>query len=193
MATKFDNLQLQKSHFHNFAEHLIDLNLCHKTVEHLLDLSLIEVSTAFELAIAKVADIELVSKDQYDFSDKSDAKLSTVRTCSHGKTYSAPISGWQNKIGALRVQVFERKQNNFYYFVIPRSVRYTYSERSTLEIPFNLDGTPARESNRRRMVNLWDYEVGSFHAMARLQPGEPNNDYMPTMIYQHELALSHTN
>tara|TARA_B100000424_G_C22933764_1_gene496768 strand:- start:690 stop:1271 length:582 start_codon:yes stop_codon:yes gene_type:complete len=193
MATKSANLELQKSHFNNFSQYLSNLDLCSKTLENLLDLSLVEVSTAFELAISKVADIELVSKDQYDFSDKSDAKLSTVRTHSEGKTYSAPISKWQNKIGALRVQVFERKQNKFYYFVIPRSVRYIYSERSTLEIPFHLDGTPARESNRRRIVNLWDYEVGSFHAMARLQPGEPNNDYMPTMMYQHELALSHTN
>jgi hypothetical protein len=166
MATKLENLQLELAHFDHFKQYLPDWHMtCDTTVKMVLGLGLMQVSTAFEVAIANVGGYEVVSTDAADLSDGSDAKLSCVRTCSNEKSYAAPISNTKNKLGLLRIQVYERKHNKFYYYVVPHCAYKTIPPKSNIEIPFNLDGTPKRVNNCR--INWWRYEVKNFVTLCK--------------------------
>lgn len=154
MATKSENIQLEMAHFENFRQHIPDIDsLCIASIDKLLEIGLIQVSTAFEHALANVGGFEVVSANGHDGSDGSDAKLSTVRYRNKCKAYSACVSGTKNKTGKLRVQVYERITNNFYYFVIPHEA---YAGITYLEIPFNLDGTP------KVNAKWWAHKVNTF-------------------------------
>ena len=164
MATKQDNLYLEIAHFNKFKNKISEYNnMCEKTINKLLELGLIEVSTAYETAIANIAGTQVISKDHADLSCGSDAKLSTVRTCSNGKSYSAPVTGIHNKTGDLLVQVYERKQEKFYYFRLPNETYAHIPKSSNIEIPFALDGTPRKQN--RKQHNPWEYECASFDNM----------------------------
>ena len=66
MATKQDNLHLEIAHFNQFKTWLPGYqNMHHLTVHDLLAMGLIEVSTAFETAIAHASGTEVISKDTY--------------------------------------------------------------------------------------------------------------------------------
>lgn len=161
MATIEDHLELEKKHFENFKDLIPKFqDLCDATIDHLMNLGIIQISTAFEHAVAQTGSLKVVSTVGSDFCDSSDAKLSSVRTCSRGRTYSAPIKCVHNKVGILRVQVYERKQDNFYYFKIPYDAYSHISRTSNIEIGFHLDGTP-RKTNK-----WWQYEVESFEEMS---------------------------
>ena len=170
MATKLENLELEIAHFEHFKKYIPGHdNLCSKTVHTLLSLGLVQVSTAFEQALAHIGKHRLVSKDRGDLyrnGSYSDAKLSSVRTSSYGKKYSAPVTNIFNKTGALRVQVYERKQNKFYYVAIPRRAYIDVPKSANIEIPFEMDGTPRRVPMRAVYVNWWTYEVHSWKDMA---------------------------
>ena len=170
MATKMEHLQLERAHFANFVNRIPGMSgTCSHTLEHLLSLGMIQVSTAFEQAVAHTGGHELVSLDRADLRCNglySDAKLSSVRTSNYGKTYCAPVTGIAGKTGVLRVQVYERKQNRFYYFAIPRRAYREIPPKSNIEIPFNLDGTPRRKPLRKVYQNWWNYEVDSFELMS---------------------------
>lgn len=170
MATTLANLDLEIAHFDNFKRHIPGYSkLCEDTVESLLQLGILQVSTAFEQALAKVGKHKVVSLDKGDLvrdGKFSDAKLSSVRTYSCGKSYGAPVTNVFNKTGSLRVQVYERKQDKFYYFVIPRRAYIDIPKTSNIEIPFALDGTPRRTPYRPVYVNWWNYEVDSFKELA---------------------------
>jgi hypothetical protein len=117
-----------------------------------------------EIAIAVVnKDLRIVLGRGRDYCDNSDAKFTCVRTSGYGKSYSAMVSGTRNKIGDLRVQCYERKLDQFYYFVIPYKMYKDVPKTSNIEIRFNLDGTPKRENNCR--INWWDWEEASFEDM----------------------------
>ena len=169
MSTKKENLELDIAHFGNFKTHLKTLkNKCVDTIEHLLQMGIIEVSTAFELALCCVGGHEPVSLNHGDLRKKgrvSDAKLSSVRTHGHGQSYSAPVTNIHGKMGCLRVQVYERKQDKFYYFVFPRRTYANIPKSSNIDIPFELDGTP-RVRNRCK-TNWWNYQVVTFKEMAQ--------------------------
>ena len=162
MATLAQNLNLQIAHFSAFQKYLPKINRMDiTTLDTLLKTGLIEVSTAFEHAIANLSGTKVISQNHADLSCGSDAKLSTVRTCTYGRQYSAPVQGIHNKTGNLLVQVYERKQNKFYYFRIPN---YSYShiaKNSNIEISFFLDGTP------RRTNKWWKYEVDTSNNMCK--------------------------
>jgi len=171
MATKQDNLHLEIAHFNQFKTWLPGYqNMHHLTVHDLLAMGLVEVSTAFETAIAHASGTEVISKDWADLSCGSDAKLSTVRTCTYGRVYSAPVTGIHNKTGDLLVQVFERKQDKFYYFRLPYDSYCDIPKSSNIEIPFELDGSPRRHN--RKQNNPWDHEYGNFLEMCH------NKDYV---------------
>ena len=169
MATTMANLDLEIAHFNNFKQYIPGYNnLCADTVESLLQLGILQVSTAFEQALANVGGHKVVSLNKGDLvrnSKFSDAKLSSVRTYSRGKAYGAPVTNIYGKTGSLRVQVYERKQEKFYYFVIPRRAYIDIPKTSNIEIPFEMDGTP-RKTNRS-IVNWWRYEVDSFKELAK--------------------------
>ena len=168
MATKLENLPLELAHFEHFKMYIPDADWWDTpTVESLLKRGLIQVSTAFEEAIATVSGHTVVSENTHDVSDGSDTKLSSVRTSGYGKSYSAPVTNIYGKTGILRVQVYERKQNKFYYFAIPRESYSHIPRTSNIEIPFELNGTPKRDN--RCTVNWWLFEELSFKAMATRQ------------------------
>lgn len=175
MATKLENLDLERAHFDHFKEYLPNYSkMCKDTIAMLADLGMLQVSTGLEQAIAKAGNHEVISQDQADLrckktQKKSEVKMSSVRTYGYGKSYGAPVTNLHNKTCAIRVQVYERKQNKFYYFVIPWKAYSWIPKTSNIEIPFNLDGTPRRIGTRSRIVNWWDYEVPSFKEMSKLQ------------------------
>ena len=158
MATKLENLELEVAHFNNISKYLPkSRNCCKKTMQYLLQLGLIQVSTAFEQALAHRLGTTVVSQDTHDLSNGADAKLSSARTCSSGRVYAAPVTNIAGKTGNLLVQVYERKQNKFYYFDIPRRKYKHITATSNIEIPFEMDGTPRRKN--RAVVNWWKCEV----------------------------------
>ena len=169
MATKDDNLHLQIAHYENFKDHIKwPENICRQTIDHLLQTGFLEVSTLFEHAISNVGNIAITSVDGQDFEDVSDAKLVSVRTSSYGTSYSAPITNIHAKKGTLRVQVYERKQNKYYYFKIPYEYFKDIPKTSNIEIPFEMDGNPRRVLSRKpKYANWWDFEVSSFSEMSR--------------------------
>ncbi len=165
MATLDIHLELESAHFKNFQEHIPGYDKwCPETVSGMLKLGMIQVSTAFEHALAKVGNFNVVSEAGRDGSDGSDAKLSSARHRANGKAYSAWVSNTQGKTGKLRVQVYERIQNKFYYSVIPYSIHSTVKY---LEIPFDLKGNPTRCSNRGGFNKWWLCEVKTFSMLAK--------------------------
>jgi hypothetical protein len=173
MATKLENLPLEIAHFNNIKSYVPGFtNLCEHTIDTVLKMGTLQVSTVFEHAVASAGGHDLVSKDEGDLyratdpQPYSDAKLSTVRTYSYGRYYGAPVHNLYNKTGALRVQVYERKQDKFYYFVIPHHAYQHIGKSSNIEIPFFLDGTPRRNPTRVVYQNWWNYEVPDFTTMA---------------------------
>ena len=158
MATKLSSIQLEIAHFNNIKPHLPDSeNWCWKTVEALLNKGLIQVSTAVEHAIAHKAGTTVVSEDKNDLANGDEVKTSSVRLRASGRSYDAYISNTKGKEANLRVQVYERLTNKFYYFVIPHS---KYSKVTYLEIPFHRDGTPKYNNH------WWTWEVDTFEEMS---------------------------
>jgi len=168
MSTKKENLELDIAHFRNLAPHIKRFkSLCAETIDSLLTMGIMEVSTAFELALCDAGGHEHVSLNEGDLrrnGKPSDAKIASVRTHNYGQAYCAPVHNIHGKMGCLRVQVYERKQNEFYYFVIPRRVYASIPRSSNIDIPFEMDGTP-RTRNRSR-INWWNYQVDTFELMA---------------------------
>ena len=118
MATLDIHLELEYAHFLNFRKYIPGYaDWCPKTVSEMLKLGIIQVSTAFEHALAKVGKFKVVSEAGRDGSDGSDAKLASERHRAYGTAYSAYVSNTNGKTGKLRVQVYERIQNKFYYIV----------------------------------------------------------------------------
>ena len=160
MATKASSIDLEIAHFNNIKDQLPNAeNWCWKTVEDMLNMGIVQVSTAIEHAIAHVGGNTVVSEDTHDLSNGDEVKAASARIRGNGKAYDAYVSNTKGKTGNLRVQVYERKNNKFYYFVIPHS---RYSKVTYLEIPFFLDGTPKNNSK------WWNWEVKTFEEMARV-------------------------
>ena len=71
------------------------------------------------------------------------------------------VKSIQNKMGALRVVIFEPIQNKLYYFYFPRRAWKDYT--CGPNIPFKGDGTP------KRCNHWWSYEVDSFKTLAQIK------------------------
>lgn len=163
MATLDVHLDLEIAHFENFKQYVPKFNSwCKNTVADMLEMGLVQVSTGFEHALAKVGGFKVVSIAGQDGSDGSDAKLSSVRHRAHMTAYSAWVSNTAGKTGKLRVQIYERIQNKFYYLVIPHSLHKTVKY---LEVPFDLKGNPSRIT-RNGKNKWWECEVSTFSALA---------------------------
>ena len=168
MATKLENLDLETAHFHHVKEYFPAWTKCdQETIDILLEYGVLQVSTFYEHAVAHKGGYTVVSEDTHDFDDYGDGKLCCVRTSSNGTKYSAPIKNINGKIGTLRVQVYERKQNKFYYFAIPKYAYEHIPKTSNIEIPFELDGTPRKFSSRPVIQNWWQFEEPTFEAMCK--------------------------
>lgn len=154
MATKQANLALDRAHFNYVRQHLPGYESCYdRCIEWMLGMGIIQVSTAAEHAVARQAGVRVVGDDSADLSDGSDVKICTARTHNHGRSYGAPVTNISGKTGTLRAQVYERLQDRFYLFLIPRRDYEHVKSTSNIDIPFELDGTP------RRSNHWWRYEV----------------------------------
>jgi len=157
MATQIANLDFQIAHFNNFRKYNSKLSkLDQHTIDVLLKDNYIEVSSAFEKTVAQVGKYNVISESHADLSDGSDCKLASVyNDCD--RMYVGPVTGLKHKTGKLRVQLYERIKNKFYYFVIPN---HWYEGMVIIKIPFTFDGDPKRNNK------WWDCEVISFEDMA---------------------------
>lgn len=160
MANRSELIKLEIAHYENFKKYLPKYNiLCTSSLEYLLSIGGLKISTLFEHAVSTVSGLTVVDLDQADWSDGSEGKLSSVRVRSYGKIYSAPISNIKNKQGLIRSQVYERKTKTFYYFTIPYSAYKNLKSKTSIEIPFNHDGTPQLRSK------WWKYKQPTFEQM----------------------------
>lgn len=130
-----------------------------KFARKLLIDDVLQLGQLHEKAISVQCRLLRESTDGKDFNNGDDAKLVSVRTSSYGTSYNAPVNGIYVKRGNLLVSVYERKQNNWFFFKIPYSAYGHISKTSNIEIPFELDGTPRR--GNRCSINWWDFEVKS--------------------------------
>tara|TARA_B100000287_G_scaffold179232_1_gene169246 strand:+ start:4426 stop:4962 length:537 start_codon:yes stop_codon:yes gene_type:complete len=164
MATLAENLDLEIAHFSNFCEYLPKYKKYDKkTLNQLLDDGLLEVSTCFEHALAGVIGTTVISENEKDLASGEDAKLASVRISNKGRSYGAQVKKVSGKTGDLLVQVYERKQDNFYYFRIPNKAYKDIPPSSNIEIPFEIDGTPKRiPGHNKKWANWWDFECTSF-------------------------------
>ena len=99
-----------------------------------------------------------------DYNDYSDAKFISVNNhkCNGVPRYDIRLT-WQalkNKKGALRIVVYERIQNQLFYFYIPRRV---WKGCKGIDIPFHFNGDP-KDYN-----HWWQWEVDSFIELARIK------------------------
>ena len=107
----------------------------------------------------------LVSKMRSeDYNDYSDAKFISVNIhkCNGVPRYDIRLT-WdalKNKKGALRIVVYERIQNQLFYFYIPRRV---WRNCKGIDIPFHFNGDP-KDYN-----HWWQWEVDSFTELARIK------------------------
>lgn len=165
MATKTQHITLERRHFEEVKHHLPEhTTWCANTVEKLLEKGFIQVSTVAEHAVAYQQGCDVVGQDANDLEYGGDVKLCSVRTSNYGCSYSAPVTNIHGKSGWLYVQVYERKQDKFYWFAIPREAYSHIPKTSNIEIPFELDGTPRRRN--RCSINWWDYEQPDFKTMS---------------------------
>lgn len=124
-----------------------------------------------EVSISKLGNLTRYNTKGMDYTDGSDAKAASARWTSFRTVYSAPVTNIFHKRGLLRVMVFERQFNKFYYFLIPYSAYKDIPEKSNIEIYFNLDGTPRRDAKTKKYTNMWAYEVPDFNGI--LAPNAP--------------------
>lgn len=156
MATKPQSIRTESAHFNNFRYHLPAFDgICNDTIDHLLAMGVLQVSTAYEHALANLGKCEVVNENHCDLSNDGEAKLTTTQF--HRGKVDAHVHNITGKTGQLLVQIYEQFTNKFYYFSIPYAA---YAGLRVLEIPFTLDGAPKR-------TNKWyRYEIDSFENLA---------------------------
>ena len=89
-----------------------------------------------------------------DFNDFTEHKYSTVRYES-AKCGRAQINGIKNKVGDIRIMVYEPVQGKNWYFRVPHSV---YKKVASLKVYFNLDGSPRDPIRIDSKINLWKHK-----------------------------------
>jgi hypothetical protein len=95
-----------------------------------------------------------------DFDDKSDSKYVTVTY--YGNAAYACINSIQNKIGMLRVMVYEPKTDKNYFFRIPYKVYAPYKNaNNSIKIYFDKQGKPRRPTKENKRYDLWDHQCSA--------------------------------
>jgi len=89
-----------------------------------------------------------------DFNDLTEHKYSTVSYYS-ANCGRAGIGGIKNKVGDIRIMVYEPVQGKNWYFRVPHSV---YKKVATLKVYFNLDGSPRNPTRVDSKINLWNHK-----------------------------------
>ena len=171
MATKPQSIWTETAHFNNFRKYIPAFEgMCDITVDHLLEMGVIQVSTAYEHALANLGNCEVINANHCDLSNDGEAKLTTTQL--HRGKVDAHVHNITGKTGHLLVQIYEQFTDKFYYFSIPH---HAYLGLRVLEIPFNIDGSPKRNTKWYR------YEVDSFESLATslIAPAKKKNKETP--------------
>jgi len=130
-----------------------------KMMRQLVKDDVIQFGQMLEKAISVQCGLIRESGVGRDFTNGADAKLTSVRTCSRGRGYSAPVTSIKNKKGRLLIACYERKKKAWYFFSIPYHAYRDIPKSSNIDISFSLDGTPRRTPGRKTVkVNWWRYE-----------------------------------
>ena len=122
---------------------------------------LISPGALLEVAISIKKGLERHDTEGRDFVDGSDAKCASARWHRKGQSYGAPITNVHTKEGLLRAVIYERQFDKMYFFLIPQEAYSHISKTSNIDIPFNLNGTPHRNSKVQN-INWWEFEVPDF-------------------------------
>lgn len=121
-------------------------------------LGVVQVSTIQEHLAAYLRGIDIESVEGHDLKDRTQVTYRTVRT--HSGRYHA-----QRQVGSSTGYIIwtvrEKKKNMFYNFCIPYEA---YKDLNSIEIPFNIDGTPMRG------CAWWEYEYPSFKEACQAEP-----------------------
>jgi len=188
MAIHINQYELEKKYFEHVAPYLEGYDtLDQDTLEYLSSRGMLQVSTIVEHAIANQGGFEIISINECDGSDGCDIKMASVRIGSSLGSYRASVSNLKNKTGALRVICYERIFDKFYYFIIPN---IEYNSATTLEIPFEIDGTPKRQHiGKKKFKNWWVFEVPDFDALCG-----PTTTALPThMLFDFDNVVLENN
>ena len=165
MATKDSIIE----HDAKFLDHLWDYSrwskngvISYDQYKTLLNVGEIQIETFIENVIADNSGGTFVkeSGDGRDFSDDSDAKKSIVQF--HRGRYDAAINSIKTKLGKLRVIVYDKHNNKFHYFKIPKSA---YGNISMIEINFNIKNGNESTCRPNRNTKWWTYEVNTFEEL----------------------------
>lgn len=148
-------------------EHLIKIIRQHGgdlAVDH-EELQWLNYEDLLELAVPALNKALMITLGQgQDWSNGKDAKVSIVRSHNGGLNYTAGITGCSDKTH-IQALVYEPKQDKFYYFDFPVQVNKKGQPMTEHSIPFELDGTPKRQT-RLGANKMWEFECESFAAMA---------------------------
>lgn len=134
----------------------VQMNLA-EAIEFLWKDNLINVGEMAEQAAVKKSKTlkqNTRCKKGSDFTDLTEHKYSTV---AYDSKYCgrAQINGIANKVGDIRIMVFEPVQSKNWYFRVPNSV---YNKVASLKVYFNLDGTPRDPVRSDSKINLWNHK-----------------------------------
>jgi hypothetical protein len=128
-----------------------------EAIEFLWDKNLIDVGEMAEQALVRTSkNLKQNSRGKKgsDFNDLTEHKYSTVRYES-ANCGRAQINGIKNKVGDIRIMVYEPIKNKNWYFRIPNSA---YKKVDSLKVYFNLDGSPRNPIRIDSKINLWEYK-----------------------------------
>jgi len=129
----------------------------------------ISVGELAEKAIARVSGLQQQVKGHKgsDFHDRSDSKYITVTY--YRNNAWACLKRLENKIGTLRVCVYEPKTKiNYYLLIPPRAYRAYKNKNNSAKIWFDLDGRP-RSPMRAGSRDLWRWRVTADEWAGRLK------------------------
>ena len=159
MATKDSNIEHDVKfldHFWKYSRWSKDTVISYYQYKELLNAGEIQIETFIENVIADNSGGTFVkeSGDGRDFSDNSDAKKSIVQF--HRERYDAAVTGIKGKLGILRVVVYDKHNDNFHYFKIPK---FAYGNIGMIEISFNVKDQGISKCIPNRSTKWWKYEV----------------------------------
>lgn len=117
----------------------------------------------------RVFECKLQAQDQvtqlHQLIQDVDQQIHRMRNSTRVKPQAcAQVKNASSKRGGILLQVYEPKQDRFYFFRIPWRAYRHLGPKSPLKIWFNEDGSPRRDASS--YSDLWRYEVSSFEAMA---------------------------
>jgi len=147
-----------------FGHQALNNQMTFKDVLSLLqELDLIDIGELAEKAISKKTGIRQLARchASADLENGWEIKHGQAHLNKKGTQRNAYIAGLKNKTETLRVVITERLTGKLYFFKVPYESYKDYKD-SSLTWPFNVDGSPKRDSYTITRPSYWDFEVADF-------------------------------